>query len=78
MKNNTVFLSENFQFLEMNFFIYSNRRVFVMETGAILSLQQPFFAFKLALVQISQGINGEGIEMLHCKWERVESGKRHV
>ena len=25
------FLSENFQFLEVNFFIYLNRRVFVMD-----------------------------------------------
>ena len=30
MKNIKVFLSENFQFLEMKFFIYLNRRVFVM------------------------------------------------
>ena len=29
-KNIRVFLSENFQFLEVNFSIYSNRRVFVM------------------------------------------------
>ena len=30
MKNIGVFLSENFQFLEMKFSIYLNRRVFVM------------------------------------------------
>ena len=30
MKNIRVFLSENFQFLEMKFSIYLNRRVFVM------------------------------------------------
>ena len=31
MKNITVFLSENFQFLEVKFSIYLNRRVFVMD-----------------------------------------------
>ena len=31
MKNIRVFLSENFQFLEVKFSIYLNRRVFVME-----------------------------------------------
>ena len=30
MKNIRVFLSENFQFLEMKFSIYLNRHVFVM------------------------------------------------
>ena len=30
------FLSENFQFLEMKFFIYLNRRVFVMGTNAVV------------------------------------------
>ena len=30
MKNIGFFLSENFQFLEVNFSIYLNRRVFVM------------------------------------------------
>ena len=30
MKNITVFLSENFQFLEVKFSIYLNMRVFVM------------------------------------------------
>ena len=30
MKNIGVFLSENFQFLEVKFSIYLNRRVFVM------------------------------------------------
>ena len=32
MKNIRVFLSEIFQFLEMKFSIYLNRRVFVMTT----------------------------------------------
>ena len=30
MKNIRVFLSENFQFLEVEFSLYLNRRVFVM------------------------------------------------
>ena len=30
MKNIRIFLSENFQFLEVKFSIYMNRRVFVM------------------------------------------------
>ena len=32
MKNIRVFLSKNFQFLEVKFSIYLNRRVFVMKT----------------------------------------------
>ena len=31
MKNIRVFLSENVQFLEVKFYIYLNRRVFVMK-----------------------------------------------
>ena len=33
MKNIRVFLSENFQFLEVKFSIYLNRRVFVMNSS---------------------------------------------
>ena len=43
MKNIRVFLSENFQFLEMKFSIYLNRRVFVMfysETNQIILCAQ--------------------------------------
>ena len=36
MKNYQSFLSENFQFLELNFSIYLNRRVFVMGTSTRL------------------------------------------
>ena len=32
MKNITVFVSENFKFLEEKFSVYLNRRVFVMTT----------------------------------------------
>ena len=35
MKIIRVFLSENFQFLEVKFSIYSNRRVFVMYWFAV-------------------------------------------
>ena len=31
MKNISLFLSENFQFLEANFFIYLDRRIFIMK-----------------------------------------------
>ena len=34
MKNIRVFLSENFQFLEVKFSIYLNRRVFVMMSSS--------------------------------------------
>ena len=37
MKNIRVFLSENFQFLEVKFSIYLNRRVFVMDAKLIIS-----------------------------------------
>ena len=35
MKNIRVFLSENFQFLDMKFSIYLNRHFFVMLSGAM-------------------------------------------
>ena len=39
MKNIKVFLSKNFQFLEVKFYIYLNRRVFVMSlTFAICTI----------------------------------------
>ena len=36
MKNIRVFLSENFQYFEVKFSIYLNRRVFVMKISAAL------------------------------------------
>ena len=39
MKNIGIFLSENFQFLEMKFSLYLNRRVFVMVAFDKLALQ---------------------------------------
>ena len=39
MKNIRVFLSENFQFLEVKFSIYLNRRVFVMKHRRLLSVK---------------------------------------
>ena len=36
MKNVSVFLSENFQFLDVKISIYLNRRVFVMPTQSLL------------------------------------------
>ena len=41
MKNIRVFLSENFQFLEVKFSIYLNRRVLVMK---YISSYSPYFA----------------------------------
>ena len=41
MKNIRVFLSENFQFLEVKFSIYLNGRVFVMDSRSMLLLLCP-------------------------------------
>ena len=38
MKNIGVFLSENFQFLEMKFSMYLNRHVFIMFTLLLLNM----------------------------------------
>ena len=40
MKNITIFLSENFQFLEVKLSIYLNRRVFVNDHNKSTALQQ--------------------------------------
>ena len=37
MKNNRVFLSEYFQFLEVKFSMYLNRRVFIMFSSKLAS-----------------------------------------
>ena len=42
MKNVRVFLSENFQFLELKFSIYLNRRVFVMVRSRQAVLEKKF------------------------------------
>ena len=39
-KNIIVFLSENFQFLEVKFSIYLNRRVFVMDDPRIFCMRR--------------------------------------
>ena len=59
MKNIRVFLSENFQFLEVKFSIYFNRRVFVMnwKNGIEVDcfkhpVRQPRFLVKGARVSI--------------------------
>ena len=57
MKNFRVFLSENFQFLEVKFSIYLNRRVFVMyvpfiaynENLLFLREKQVILCLKLAI-----------------------------
>ena len=45
------FLSENFQFLEMKFSVYLNRRVFVMKSSTLLltSFRKYFFCMALYL-----------------------------
>ena len=40
MKNIGRFLSENFQFLQVNFSIYLNRRVFVMKNERLTEILQ--------------------------------------
>ena len=45
MKNIRVFLSENFQFLEVKFSLYLNRRVFVMGFNEI-PIYNNFFYLK--------------------------------
>ena len=47
---NISFLSENLQFLEVNFSIYLNRRVFVMKVHCLLNL--PLLASKVALTSL--------------------------
>ena len=39
MKKYQIFLSENFQFLEVKFSIYMNRRVFVMISADTIALR---------------------------------------
>ena len=48
MKNIGFFLSENFQFLEMKFSMYLNRRVFVMIhlDGIPLTISQKYYSLK--------------------------------
>ena len=40
MKNIRVFLSENFQFLEVKFSIYLNKRVYVMVMKTLVRLRR--------------------------------------
>ena len=64
MKNISFFLSENFQFLEMKFSIYLNKRVFIMilnSSSLVLSTVlcpekgSPYFAFVLFIFLIPSG-----------------------
>ena len=41
MKNIRVFLSENFQCLEVKFSIYLNRRVFAMQISMVRKILEP-------------------------------------
>ena len=50
MKNIRVFLSENFQFLEVKFSIYLNRRVFVMSTVATKPLLPNFLGRAIVII----------------------------
>ena len=51
MKNIRVFLSENFQFLVVKFFIYLNRCVFVM--GVKILRHLPYYSMSLFIGYIS-------------------------
>ena len=48
MKNIRFFLSENFHFLVVNFSVYLNRRVFVMDTGIKWLISQMVVVYALA------------------------------
>ena len=50
MKNIRVFLSENFQFLEVKFSIYLNRRVFVMSTVVTKPLLPNFLGRAIVII----------------------------
>ena len=43
MKNIRVFLSENFQFLQVKFSLYLNRRIFVMFSDTTTQMIHSFF-----------------------------------
>ena len=47
MKKYQRFLSENFQFLEVNFSIYLNRRVFIMDCADAQADQLSVFAVRI-------------------------------
>ena len=53
MKNIRVFLSENFQFLQVKFSIYLNRRVYVMVIINCI-VRKTFFLFYHVILNISQ------------------------
>ena len=57
MKNIRVFLSENFQFLEVKFSIYSNRRVFVMRNYESLMADRQYIERIHAATHTSLFIN---------------------
>ena len=46
MKNIKFFIYENFQFLEVKFSIYLNRRVFVMSIISLHTIQESNFNFR--------------------------------
>ena len=71
MKNIRGFLSENFQFSEINFSIYLNRRVFVMHVNILISeTQNPtFLLYKEA--NWGEGVGSENPEIPLFIYKRV-------
>ena len=63
MKNIRVFVPENFQFLEVKFFIYLNRRVFVMRCGYPFELHQLVDAIQMGTHNICFYKHVEVIQM---------------
>ena len=49
MKNIRFYLSENFQFLEVKFSVYLNKRVFVMQTSLLLTCMKSLNKTKTAI-----------------------------
>ena len=52
MKNISFFLSENFQFLELKFSVYLNRRVFVMLCSVVINRMCTVRCFAESLVRL--------------------------
>ena len=67
MKKYQRFLSENFQFLELKFSIYLNRRVFVMFRFDALTELGAFMRTEFLRVSVLRVVSGPRVKLASCK-----------
>ena len=79
MKNKRIFLSENFQFLEVKFSIYLNRHVFVMQLSLVYAVcLAPLLRILRINTEIQTMFESQSEQMYLITWDTAMQSDRYI